>query len=254
MPLSLNLSPRWRHRHLDETDSTMLWLRRERPGADGAEFQLVTADFQTAGRGQRGTTWEAERGMNLLFGFSFVPKGVAAANQFLLSEAMALAVAEALALHAGGVSVKWPNDVYVGDEKICGMLLEHDLCGGEIARTLVGVGVNVNQMHFKGDAPNPVSLRRITGRETARGALLENICERFERFYDVLRTGGAAQLHRSYCARLYRREGYHLYRDAAGEFYAAVRSVLPGGCLCLVDSEGRERTYAFKEVAAVLSL
>ena len=160
-PFKPDLPAGWTALHLPETDSTMSALRRQ-PASD-APFELFTADFQTAGHGQRGTVWEAERGQNLLFSFRFHPQFLPAARQFALSEALSLAIVRALRPLGVEATVKWPNDIYVGQRKLCGMLLEHTLAGNAIATTLTGVGVNVNQTDFQGDAPNPVSLRQLLG-------------------------------------------------------------------------------------------
>ena len=120
---------------LEETDSTLL-CARDYDSRSRREFTLVAADYQTAGRGQRGTHWEAAPGRNLLFSVVAHPTAVPAAAQFRLSEACALAVAEAVDPLAGGVTVKWPNDIYAGDRKLCGMLIEHDLTGAAIATTV----------------------------------------------------------------------------------------------------------------------
>ena len=172
-PFKPDLPAGWTALHLPETDSTMSALRRQ-PASD-APFELFTADFQTAGHGQRGTVWEAERGQNLLFSFRFHPQFLPAARQFALSEALSLAIVRALRPLGVEATVKWPNDIYVGQRKLCGMLLEHTLAGNAIATTLTGVGVNVNQTDFQGDAPNPVSLRQLLGRSPDRAALLGEI-------------------------------------------------------------------------------
>ena len=173
---NIDLPHNWEHVHLPETDSTMLLLRLPQYQHSDKEFVLATTDYQTAGRGQRGNHWEAERGKNLLFGFLFHPTLVPVTHQFALSEALALAVRAALAEHAGGgVTVKWPNDVYWHDYKIAGMLLEHDVCGTQIATTLTGVGINVNQTVFESDAPNPISLMKITGNHHSRAELFQFI-------------------------------------------------------------------------------
>ena len=245
---SLNLPRGFYHLHLPTTDSTMLCLLRPDLAARSEEFVLVTTDFQTAGHGQRGTVWEAAAGRNLLFSFAFHPTFVSAGGQFRLSEALALAVAESLDVLPAEVSVKWPNDIYAGDRKICGMLLEHDLRGTHIYNTRAGVGLNVNQQRFEGDAPNPVSMRQLLGRDTERGPLLSAILHRFCAYYRLLRDGGAATVDERYAARLYRREGLHPFSDAAGPFSACIHAVRPDGRLVLRDATGRLRTYAFKEV------
>lgn len=245
---NLSLPEGWHHVHLGETDSTMLDLRREPLADHAAPFVLVTTDYQTAGRGQRGTHWEATRGENLLFGIGCHPTFLRADRQFLLSEVTALAVAEVAGEEVTDIAVKWPNDVYHKDCKLCGMLLEHDLSGACIATTIIGVGLNVNQARFDSDAPNPVALRQVAGHTFDRAALMARIAARFDALYRRLAAGDAEAIHSAYLGRLYRREGLHPFADAAGRFEAEIVAVRPDGLLELRDSAGRRRTYAFKEV------
>lgn len=244
----LNLPPNWQHVHLNETDSTMLQLRKPIYANAEKEFVLLTTDYQTAGRGQRGSSWEATLGKNLLFGFLFHPAQVSASRQFLLSEALALAVRAALVGWVENVTVKWPNDVYWGEHKLCGMLLEHDLCGTQIATTLTGVGVNVNQLNFESDAPNPISIRQITGKEVCRTELLESILLHFERRYRQLQQGNDAVIHKEYMQHLFCAEGWHTYADEGGSFRAKIDSISPMGVLRLKREDGGFRDYAFKQV------
>lgn len=252
MQLSNELPGGWSHIHLAETDSLMLALKREETAAEETDIVLATTDFQTAGRGQRGTSWEAERGANLLFGLRCRPRVLTADRQFLLSEIQALAVVLALDAHGEGFSVKWPNDLYWHDRKIGGMLLEHDLCGTIIDQTISGVGVNVNQTDFRSDAPNPVSLGQITGRRHDRAALTVAICRHFDQLYRRLQRHEEAAIHALYLSRLYHREGFHAYADAQGRFEAEIIGVAPIGTLILRDRQGAMRHYVFKEVRQLL--
>lgn len=231
--------------------SRIMQTPSEQIPSDGA--LLITADHQTAGHGQRGTSWESDAGANLLFSFAFCPQDVKASEQFYLSEALALAVAEALAPWMGECEVKWPNDVYHDHRKACGMLLHHTLCGEYIARTNVGVGVNVNQRDFKGDAPNPVSVWQIRQEEISRERLLEGIIGHFMAHYADISDGHPERVHESYLRKLYRRSGYYKYRDAEGrEFEARISGISPLGLLSLSDRKGQERHFAFKEVSFVI--
>ena len=254
----------WTHTHLPEVDSTMNVVRAYPPLPDTSaeagptveptRFELLTADFQTAGRGQRGSHWEADDRQNLLLSFRFCPSPlIQPCHHFMLSECLALAVAKALKQYGGNdIRIKWPNDIHYKDRKIAGMLLEHDLCQKRITQTLVGVGINVNQRQFVSDAPNPVSLYQILGKEVDRAAILRNVLTYFTRAYTSLYEGFADLVERDYHKLLYRRNGYYTFADANGTFRACIVQVHRDGLLELKDEGGHFRTYAFKEVSFVL--
>ncbi len=236
---------------LEETASTNSYLRglvEKEPLAGGS---VVVADFQTAGRGQKGNSWESERGKNLMFSVILYPHFLPANRQFLISQITALSVKETLDEYVDGIAVKWPNDIYYKERKICGMLLEHSLQGSEIERTLTGVGLNVNQLRFASDAPNPVSLRQITGCEEDRAALLRTMLCAFERNLRLLQEGGFDTLHTRYMSRLYHGGAFFPFEDKDGRFCARISAVSPLGTISLTDTDGRGRSYAFKEMRFV---
>ena len=227
------------------------------------KVQLVTADYQTHGHGQVNTVWESARGENLLFSFLFRPEHITAGEQFFLSEIACLAVAHTLDAYTEGISVKWPNDVYHHDRKICGMLLRHTLSGAQISATLVGIGLNLNQKQFVGDAPNPVSLRQIIGRPVDREEVLCRFAHHFDRLLRAVtppdpdeRLAQRQRLHGEYLRRLYHHDGAHDYVDtASGETFSAhIVDVAPTGQLTLRTTDGRLRHYHFKEVRFVVPL
>lgn len=213
---------------------------------------LATADFQTAGRGQAGSSWESEAGKNLLFGLLFHPREVEAKRQFILSQAMALSVCETLSGYAKDICVKWPNDIYWKDRKICGMLIENTLTGRCIENCIIGAGININQQTFCSDAPNPVSLRQITGKEEEPVFILADIIKRFKDYYRNIQQGRTEDIARSYREQLYRCNGFHLYQDTDGVFEAEIHDVEPTGHLVLTDRNGITRRYAFKEVSHLI--
>lgn len=249
----ITLPQGWNIVFLPETDSTMLQLKNEKYAPHPGETTLLVTDFQTAGRGQRGTSWEADAGENLLFGFIFHPESVPVTHQFALSEALALAVCRSLQTYAEGFTVKWPNDIYWHDKKICGMLLEHTVCGAHLSQTLTGVGLNINQKTFRSDAPNPISLWQILGKEVDRAQVLAQIVEQFATRYDFIKEKKYDLVHEEYMRNLYRREGFHAYRDANGEFCASIENISPIGMLTLKRTDGTLSTYAFKEVQAIIN-
>ena len=236
---------------LDEVDSTNTYLRRMETLPD-ADIVVVTAGHQTAGRGMGSNRWESEDGRNLLFSMLVRPEGVPAARQFALSMAEALAVKDALDPIAGEVTLKWPNDVYWHDRKISGTLIETAISGRLVKVCIFGTGINVNQRVFRSDAPNPVSLRQITGRDTDMNVVLDSVLEAFEGYYAMVLDGEYDRVGRLYHDALYRRTGMHAYSDSDGRFMASVVRVGHDGRLVLRDDAGRERIYAFKEVSYII--
>lgn len=173
---------------LHETTSTNSYLDELCNNSSVEELTSVYTDFQTAGRGQRGNSWESEDGANLLFSFVLYPDFLEARKQFYLSQITALALQEVLSQYTDGIRIKWPNDIYWKDKKICGTLIENDLTGIHISRSISGTGVNLNQERFVSDAPNPVSLFQITGQRYDRKEILHQLMERVAHYYTLLKT------------------------------------------------------------------
>ena len=246
------------HIHLSETISTMQDVRDALLRGLTDDVVVVSADYQKSGRGQRGNSWESERGRNLLFSMAFCPVGVRPAEQFVISEALSISIVETLREISASlqVCVKWPNDIYIGDRKLAGILIEHDLQGNAILRTVAGVGLNVNQMVFQSDAPNPVSLKQVLGKELDCQVLLESIISKFCRLMGL--DGNAAiatseQIHRNYMNMLYRRTGLFPYRAGNKTFMAEIADVSLSGILSLRHSNGELLHFGFKEVEFVIN-
>jgi len=228
--------------HIDETDSTNRWLKEH----GGGEDMVVVAEYQTAGRGCGTNTWESERGRNLLFSVLLHPTGIPARDQFRITQMASVALCHVLEQYVSEVSIKWPNDIYVGDRKICGMLIENTLQGNVIRDCVIGIGLNVNQWEFHSDAPNPVSLCQIVGHEVEREDLLRDFLGRIER------VAQREALCYEYESRLFLRRKLVEYADKTGRFRAALQRVMPDGRLVLRDDGGCDRLYAFKEVRFIM--
>lgn len=243
-------------RRLDEVTSTSSYLRSAMPEAPHG--LVVAAHTQTAGRGQRGNSWEAAPGMNLTFSICLRPVWVEARRQYSLSEAVATAIVmtlRPLVPEPGLLTVKWPNDIYYGDRKLCGILIENSISGAVIERSIAGIGINVNQDAFLSDAPNPVSLRQITGRTHDLDRLLGDVCLAIEAAVDALKEGdeAARRTHGEYLSMLWRREGLHPYMLPGGErFVASIVDVAPDGMLSLRHDDGTLSRHAFKEVTFLI--
>lgn len=224
--------------------------------SDAPHATAVMALEQTAGRGQRGNRWEAEPGQNVTLSLLLRPRGLPAREQFVISQAVALGVADVLRrLMPGqeGIAIKWPNDIYVGHKKIAGILIENVLTGADITRCVVGLGLNVNQTVFRSDAPNPVSVAGLTGRSHDVEQVARQLVEAMLARYDDAMADPAATQGR-YFAALYRADGnLYPYRDerTLKRFQARIEAVEPDGHLRLRLPGGELRRYAFKEVAYV---
>ena len=220
-------------------------------GVDFPEVTLVDAEFQTGGRGQVGNSWESKKGENLTFSLLCHPESIRADRQFAMSQAIALAVQQTLLTFIDDVKVKWPNDIYWHDKKICGILIECTLSGMTIKDCIIGVGLNVNQTEFVSDAPNPVSLAQIVGLTFNRKAVLDAVTDKFTFYYNKVLKG--TSLDDEYVANLYRREGMHQYAEPGGEpFRAEFACIQPSGHLLLKDECGKIHEYEFKEVKFIL--
>jgi len=234
--------------HLQKTDSTNRYLQLASEAEDMPSGSVVTADEQTSGRGQRGTSWESEAGLNLTFSILYLPSGLPANKPFAISEMISLCVKRTLDSYLPDISIKWPNDIYYKDRKIAGILIENVIMQGQITKSIIGVGLNVNQTVFYGDAPNPVSMRQITGRFYDTDEILSRLMQEFA--HQSARLDGFCYeaIHSDYFDLIYRKEGFHKYVDAQGGFLAAISSIEPAGHIILRRTDGNLSRYGFKEL------
>ena len=241
---------------IDQTASTNTYMAQN--DSAFAHGDALAARSQSAGGGLAGNSWESAPGENLTMSMMLRPEGIAAAEQFCISEAVAVGVAETLIDILGTdapVAVKWPNDIYVADSKICGILIENVITGRNISRSIAGIGLNINQRRFLSDAPNPVSLAQLTGRTFPVDEIARSLTGRIADIYsEFIPTNRRKALHERYKAFLWRRQGFYPYLDTTtGErISGAISAIAPTGHLTLTLPDGTRRTYAFKEVAALL--
>ena len=241
--------------YLPETDSTNSEIRRrlvECPDMRGGT--VIVADFQTAGRGQKGNSWESQSGKNLLFSILLRPRRMAAAHSFILSQLVSLSIVEVLGRYIPDVSIKWPNDIYYRDRKLVGILIENDMQGVDVALSIVGIGVNVNQIHFLSSAPNPVSLAQVLGYEVDRDMLLGQLVDAVTTSLETYSPAYDTSVSLAYMRVLYRSKGFHDYFDVLAQesIRAEVVGVEPSGRLSLRTDTGEIRNYVFKEVRYIL--
>lgn len=239
---------------LDSVGSTNSYLATH--ASQLSHASVVSTYNQTSGRGQRGNSWESEPQKNLSFSLLFHPQNIIARQQFFISEAVSVAIVNTLRRYISNhkVSIKWPNDIYVDDSKICGILIENTLSGCNIAQSIVGVGLNINQRLFLSDAPNPISLIHCINTETPLNKILNEVTDEIISTFDHYdSTQQFTSLHKTYISMLWRGEGFHPYSTPDGaQFMARISNVAPDGIISLIDTQGCTHTFAFKEVTAIL--
>lgn len=245
--------------YLDEIGSTNTYLMARCAQEDLPDGYTVCTFRQTAGRGQRGNGWESEPDKNISFTTILPSQGLSPEALWRQSMLAALAVAEALESYGLHAEIKWPNDIYVGDEKICGILIENVLQGAHVKCSLAGIGVNINQRVFLSDAPNPTSMALLAGHDFDKKEVLGRILERIE---DLSRKEDLKEL---YMARLYRRTGLFAWREVAvstapmaisrddqSSFMASILDITDQGCLVLQMQDGQQKAYHFKEIKYII--
>ena len=213
--------------------------------------KYIYAGYQTAGRGQTGNGWESEEGKNLLCSILLPPRK----NLFELNVVVSAAVQRTL---GSGYTIKWPNDIYWQDKKIAGILIENAIIGNEVKYSIAGIGLNVNQTEWQSDAPNPVSLKQITGQTY-------NIDSLMQQLYAEIQKALTEDIWDYYKAHLYRKDGFWPFverevslaptmnaNNANNAFLAHIEDILPTGEIVLRDKNNQQRIYHFKQIRYVL--
>lgn len=211
------------------------------------EGMVVITSDQTAGRGQRGNIWEAEAGKNLTFSVIFSPSFISVHHQFDLSIITCLAISSAVSdlLPGDEVLIKWPNDIYITGKKACGILIENTIQQQRINRSIVGIGLNVNQEAFI--QPKAASLRMLLGTELSLDKVLELVLVKLELYYLQLRARKRDALREEYVSLLYRRNETHPFKDKNGHFEGTLLGINEEGKL-LVQTSHELRYFDFKEI------
>lgn len=221
---------------LDEVDSTNRYLSELVSKEKVPEGTMVVARFQTAGKGMDGNRWESAPGLNLTFSFVIYPDFLPVDQQFYLNKSISLALADLAEEMLGennAVKIKWPNDLYAGNNKLAGMLVQNGVKGNRFDFAVVGIGLNVNQVTFSESAPNPVSFRQLTGREYDLEEVLNKTVVCIEHRLEMLKSGNRQQLDADYIKLLYRFGSVETFIFKDKEIRAKIRGVNRYGQLIL---------------------
>ena len=235
---------------LQEVDSTNNFLKNilsnSKPLPEGT---VIMAESQYAGRGQQQNGWHSESGKNLTFSLLLNPTFLAIANQFDLTRAVSLGVYDALnPLLGNALKIKWPNDIYYGDKKLGGMLIENLLQGSQIKQSVIGIGLNVNQVDFPPNIPNPTSINQILQGDYDLLTILSEICNNIEAWYLKLKAGQTSHVRESYLNRLYWLNEDHNFKSDGRIFSGMLKNVKNNGLLVVRHNMDTELEYNFKEI------
>jgi BirA family transcriptional regulator, biotin operon repressor / biotin---[acetyl-CoA-carboxylase] ligase len=213
------------------------------------EGTAILAHSQTRGRGQREQGWESEPGKNITTSIIFYPRFLHVRQQFELSIAVALGIHDFVEREAGPeAAIKWPNDIYYKDLKIAGVLIENTVQGAHLHTSVTGIGININQEVFTSAAPNPVSLRQITGKDYNIRTCFEALCSCLEGRYLQLKAGKTELLRREYLKKLYRFGIYSEYLYQNLHIRAKITGISTSGRLQLESEELSTLEADLKEI------
>lgn len=234
---------------LKQVDSTNTFLKNLLSNSTPVpEGTVIMAEDQFAGRGQRENTWHAQPGKNLTFSILLNPRFLTAQQQFDLTRAISMGVYDALhPLLRDSLKVKWPNDIYYGDKKFGGMLIENVLQGSQIKHSIVGIGINVNQEDSHPSATNATSIKKILQRDYDLKTILAEICNHIEAYYLQLKAGKFTEIRELYLSRLYRLNEERWFKSKGEKFTGRIKNVTNEGLLVVEQNSG-EHLYNLKEI------
>lgn len=231
---------------LKEVDSTNLYANKL--PAETEEGTVVLAEFQAKGRGQGSNFWESSEGKNLTFSIILKPSFIKVYEQFYLSKIISLAVSDFISLYTQNVSVKWPNDIYIGDKKVAGILIENAIERDFIKTSIIGLGININQEAFMSEAPNPVSIKQQTGDDYDLSEMLDVFLNIFDYRYEMLKEQDFTTIDENYTDILYRKGISAVFYAEGERFTGIINGVEETGELLITDNSGKTRKFLHKEV------
>ena len=238
---------------LNATTSTNSYLKELAMNEDLENFSVVVTELQSNGRGQVNSSWQSEKGKNLTFSVFVRISNLDVTNQFYLSKVVSIAVAKVLSgIVDTQIMIKWPNDILADGLKIAGILIENRIKKAKLSESVIGIGLNVNQIEFK-NLPNATSLVRIENREFDLDLLLEKIIVSLKEYMELLEKREFEIIDQMYLKNLFRLNKPAMYLDKSGEmFMGKIVNVSKVGKLQMQLDDDTEKEYDLKEIKFVL--
>lgn len=239
--------------YYEEISSTNIYAMDLVSKTNPPDGTCIITDYQTAGRGQIGRYWHSDVGKNLLVSYIFYPHTLKVNDQFYLNIISGLAVRDVVSHWVENIKIKWPNDIYIGNKKAAGILVQNVLRGDFIRSTVVGIGLNVNERDFPADLPNPISVSSITGFDIEIDQVFHFVSARLEFYYLQLRNNKHTFLQNEYLSQLYRKDEWAEYTDSSGfRFSGCITGIDPQGKLQMMIDNGAVKSFGFREVGYVI--
>jgi len=235
--------------NLPSTNTRTAYLLKKNNLPEGT---VVYTNYQSEGRGYSGNKWESEDGKNLLISIVLFPSFINPSDQFLISMAISLGICDFLSRFIPDFSIKWPNDIYVNNDKIAGILIESSVIDKKIEFTIAGIGLNINQEKFISTAPNPVSLFLLTGISYDLTVCLNQLGTDLDKRYKQLIAGYSGLIKKEYVSKLYHLDEWREFRDIKGGFTGRILTVGDYGLIKIEKEGGEISEYAFKEIEFIL--
>jgi BirA family biotin operon repressor/biotin-[acetyl-CoA-carboxylase] ligase len=235
---------------LNAIDSTNSYLKKQLVKNDLESFTVVTANYQTAGRGQLGTTWFSDDSKNLIFSILIKFDTLKVKHQFYLSMAVSLGIISTLQRTLENkIYVKWPNDILAEKDKVAGVLIENIVSGNFIKKAIVGIGLNVNQQEFPNFMESATSLKNLTGVDYEKDELLKHLVKSIKNFVNLVENKEFETLKKSYMDVLYKLNTPAMFEDKTGAiFLAKIIDVNEDGNLVVALENEATRTFNLKEI------
>lgn len=239
---------------LETVESTNYYAANILQTESPAEGTVIVAHEQLAGRGNGNNQWESEAGKNLTFTQILYPHFLDPARQFSLTQIVSLGLRDALSKYTNPtkLKIKWPNDLYYDNQKLAGILIQNTLSGNHIEHTLIGIGININQTLFRSKAPNPISLRLLSGKNHSLEEVLETILEHILLRYKQLAEQDSIGLEKDYLAHLYRLGSVNQFEYQGKVIKATILGVSEYGQLLLKSTTGESLCCMMKEIRFIL--
>lgn len=233
---------------LDRTRSTNDYAIELLLKKDVLDGTIIWALEQTKGKGEGDNKWESEAGKNLTVTIIFRPSFLLPVNQFSLLQIVALGVYDYLKTYIDDVFIKWPNDLYVGGNKIAGILIENSIIGEEINYSIAGIGININQIKFPSSLENPISMKMLTSKHYELEESLSLLNQHIGNNYQLLKERKYKEINSRYQSVLYKLEKLSAFHFQGKMIRGKIKGVSDTGELLLELESGEIQSFGFKEL------